>query len=96
MKKTLTLILCLSAFSAIAEQSHYQLQVNGLACPFCEYNIHKKLSKIEGVNDVKVNLKAGLVDVHMQEGVALPKAKIKQDITDAGFTLKSVKKLDEK
>lgn len=96
MKKTLFLILFLSVFSAVAEESSYQLQVNGLACPFCEYNIHKKLSKIEGVTEVKVNLKDGLVDVRMQEGKKLPEAQMKQDITDAGFTLKSVKKLDEK
>ncbi|HFC30582.1 MAG TPA: copper chaperone [Oceanospirillales bacterium] len=96
MKKILMLVLFLTAFAAAAEQSNYQLQVNGLACPFCEYNIHKKLAKIDGVVDVKVNLKEGLVDVRMQDGIKLPEAQMKQDITDAGFTLKSIKKLDEK
>jgi mercuric ion binding protein len=96
MKKILFLILFLSIFSAVAEESNYQLQVNGLACPFCEYNIHKKLSKIEGVADVKVNLKKGLVDVRMQDGKDLPEAQMKQDITDAGFTLTNVKKINDK
>jgi mercuric ion binding protein len=96
MKKILFIILFLNILSTNAKETNYQLQVNGLACPFCEYNIYKKLSTIEGVMDIKVNLKKGLVDVRMQDGKNLPEAQIQQDITDAGFTLKSVKKLDEK
>jgi len=95
MKKTVMLILLLSVFSALAEQNNYQLQVNGLACPFCEYNIQKKLSKLDGVMSVEVILKDSQVNVRMQEGKKLPEAQIKQEITDAGFTLMAVRKSDE-
>jgi len=88
--------MLLSGFSVTAEETNYQLQVNGLACPFCEYNIQKKLSKIDGVLDVKVNLKQGLVNVRMQDGTSLPEMQVKQEIKDAGFTLKSLKTIDNK
>ncbi len=96
MKKILIVGLLLIAFSSLANENNYQLQVNGLACPFCEYNIQKKLSKIEGVSDVTVNLKKGLVNVKMLEGQKLPKTLLKKEITDAGFTLKSIKSIDKK
>jgi len=96
MKKLILINLLLIAFSSMAAESKYQLQVNGLACPFCEYNIHKKLSKIDGVKDVQVNLKQGLVDVLMLDGQKLPETLVKKEITDAGFTLKSIKTIDKK
>ena len=92
MKKLITtslIILFWSNFSFAAE-THYQLQVNGLVCPFCEFNVEKKLSKIDGVLKVKANLKEGLVSVLVTEGKTLPEDILRQAITDAGFTLKSI------
>ena len=74
-----------------AAETHYQLQVDGLACPFCEYNIEKKVGKLDGVLKVKANLKEGVVNVLVADGKTLPEKKVKQEITDAGFTLKSIK-----
>ncbi len=96
MKKILLINVLLIGFSSMAAENNYQLQVNGLACPFCEYNIQKKLSKIEGVSDVTVNLKKGLVNVKMLEGQKLPETQVRQEITDAGFTLKGIKTIDNK
>jgi len=93
MKKLIMILLTMLAFSNIsfAAETHYQLQVDGLACPFCEYNIEKKLGKLDGVLKVKANLKEGVVNVLMTDGKTLPEKIVKQEITDAGFTLKSIK-----
>ncbi len=93
MKKLFILTILLLFWSNIssAAEKHYQLTVNGLVCPFCEFNIEKKLSKIDGVLKVKANLKEGLVSVKMADGKTLPEDIVRQDITDAGFTLKSIK-----
>lgn len=37
------------ASTAVAAQPRYQIEVAGLACPFCAYGIEKKLRAIEGV-----------------------------------------------
>ena len=70
-------------------QPTYQIQVNGLTCPFCSYGIEKHVSAIEGVADVAMNLKAGLLTVTMKEGVALSQATANQAIEAAGFTPRS-------
>ncbi|VAW56259.1 hypothetical protein MNBD_GAMMA07-2762 [hydrothermal vent metagenome] len=69
----------------------YNLKVDGLVCPFCEYNIKKKLSKLDNIESVDVNLKKGTVDIIVAEGKDLQEKIVKQEIKDAGFTLKSIK-----
>jgi len=88
----ITLFMSSLAFSTVsaAAETHYQLQVDGLACPFCEYNIEKKVGKLDGVLKVKANLKEGVVNVLVADGKTLSEKKVKQEITDAGFTLRSI------
>ncbi|WP_339673825.1 heavy-metal-associated domain-containing protein [Dasania marina] len=92
MKKLTVTTLAFLLWSSVsfAAETHYQLQVNGLVCPFCEFNVEKKLSKIDGVLQVKANLKAGVVNVLVADGKTLPEDVVRQKITDAGFTLKSI------
>ncbi len=67
-------------------QSTYQIQVNGLSCPFCSYGIEKHVSAIEGVVDVAIDLKAGLLTVTMKKGAVLDQATANKAIEAAGFT----------
>ena len=96
MKKivTTTLGLFLWASGSFAAETHYQLQVDGLVCPFCEYNVQKKLSKLDGVLEVKVNLKEGQVIVLVAVGKTLIESQARTELLDAGFTLQSVKTLE--
>ncbi len=57
------LVFFLPATAASAAESQYVLQVDGLACPFCQYNIEKNVSKIDGILGVKANLKDGVVTI---------------------------------
>lgn len=74
------------AGSAFAGEA-YRLRVDGLACPFCAYGIEKKLSSLDGVEAVDVDLKDGAVLVTMKDGASLDEAAAKQAVKDAGFTL---------
>lgn len=91
MKKLITTILVFLLWSkaGFAGQTNYMLHVDGLVCPFCEYNVTKKLSKIDGVVEVKTNLKEGTVRVLVADGITLAESVVRQTITDAGFTLRS-------
>ncbi len=92
MKKihVITAFLLLWMSNSFAANTQYQLHVHGLVCPFCEYSIEKSVSKLKGVENVKANLKEGIVTVLIADGVRLPEDKIQQAITDAGFTLDSI------
>ena len=92
MNKLAILSLTISLLMPLvtSAETHYELQVDGLVCPFCEYNIQKKLSKLNGVVKVEVNLKQGQVTVLMEDGKILSEDQARKEITDAGFTLKSL------
>jgi mercuric ion binding protein len=86
----LTLILLWSSTS-FAGGVHYQLEVDGLACPFCAYGIEKKLSQLDGVELVETDVANGRVDVEMADGQTLNEDQARQAVKDAGFTLRSFK-----
>ncbi len=89
----LALAVLLVPLGVQAEPKVYQLKVDGLACPFCAYGIEKKLSTIDGVRKVEVDLKEGRVVVTMIEGKALSEAQARKAVTEAGFTLKAFSKI---
>lgn len=75
--------------AAYAGGAVYALRVDGLACPFCAYGIEKKLSSIEGVKNIKVNIEKGEVIVTMAGEAKLPEPLARAKIKDAGFTLRA-------
>jgi len=76
--------------SAFAAGTHYEMRVDGLACPFCAYGIEKKLKAIEGTTNINVALDKGLVSVDMGEGKALTEEQMKKLFNDSGFTYRSM------
>lgn len=67
------------------------LYVNGLGCPLCASNIDKQLTRVKGVDRVKVDLSQGKVDVGFAPGAAHPSpAALGDAVEDAGFTLVKV------
>jgi mercuric ion binding protein len=80
--------LVLSA-AALAAETRYVLGVDGLACPFCAYGIEKRLTKVEGVTDVQVDVGESVVRVTLEDGKTLSEAQARQAINEAGFTLRS-------
>jgi len=75
--------------TVFAAGGQYQLQVAGLACPFCAYGIEKKLNSIKGVEDIKVDVSSGMVIVTMAEGVRLTEDIVREKVKKAGFSLYS-------
>ena len=54
-----TTLVWLAAGPAEAQQREadgYEIRVAGLACPFCAYGIEKHLRKIEGVEQIEVDV----------------------------------------
>ena len=80
----LSVLLPVAAFAA---QTQYQLQVDGLACPFCAYGIEKELKRTDGVERIDIDINAGTVTVTMADGATMTEAQAARIVADAGFTL---------
>ncbi|MFU4514032.1 MAG: heavy-metal-associated domain-containing protein [Sinimarinibacterium flocculans] len=76
--------------AALAAGTQYTMRVDGLACPYCAYGIEKKLKKIDGVQDIDIDLNAGVVRVKVAEGIELTEPQMKKLFNDAGFTYRSM------
>jgi len=92
MKRTMIAVLLglLMSMPLWASSTHYAMRVDGLACPYCAYGIEKKLKAIDGVENIDVDLNAGVVQVDVSEGVELTETAMKKLFNDAGFTLRSI------
>ena len=78
--------------AVFAGSTHYEMRVDGLACPFCAYGIEKKLKAIEGSSDISVDLDKGLVILNMADGKILTEEQMVKLFNDSGFTYRSMKK----
>ncbi len=78
---------------AFAAPTQYQLQVDGLACPFCAYGIEKELNRTDGVESIQIDINAGTVTVTMGEGATMTEAQAGRIVEDAGFTLGGFEKV---
>ncbi len=83
-----SLALVLISTAALAASNVYELQVDGLACPFCAYGIEKKLSAVEGVRRVDIDIATGMVVVTMADGAALDEVTAGKAVEAAGFSLR--------
>ncbi len=79
------------AQGAWAAGKHYEMRVDGLACPFCAYGIEKKFKAMDGVEAIDVDLDKGLVSVDTGEGVDFTDEQMKKLFGDSGFTYRSMK-----
>ncbi|MFQ5535795.1 MAG: heavy-metal-associated domain-containing protein, partial [Sphingomonadales bacterium] len=73
----------------------YRLKVDGLACPFCAYGIEKELSRLDGVESAKTDIKSGTVIVTMSPGATLDEAAAKRAVKAAGFTMRGFKRKED-
>jgi len=96
MKKQIFMFLfgLLVLQNVFAAGTHYEMRVDGLACPFCAYGIEKKFKAIEGTDNISVDLDKGLVSVNLIEGKELTEQQMKKLFNDSGFTYRSMKKSD--
>ena len=74
------------AKSSARSSDQIEIQVNGMACPFCAYGIQKKLRALPGARDVRVDLEAGRATFEAPSG-SLTEPQVKQAIKEAGFSV---------
>jgi len=70
--------------------THYEMRVDGLACPYCAFGIEKKLKAIEGTKNIDVDLDKGLVKVDLPDGKKLNEQQMVKLFNDSGFTFRTM------
>ncbi len=90
--------IALAAFPAMVEAgaNSYEIGVDGISCQFCSYGIEKELSSIKGVDKLGLDIKRGVVTVHMKAGASLNEAQARKATKDAGFSMRSFTRLSGK
>jgi len=66
-----------------------RVHVNGLACPFCAYNIEKRVKTLEGANlkaQFNVSLEKGIASFAWKPSVPFSPSAVNEQIKRAGFT----------
>ena len=71
------------------------IRADGLMCPQCANNVTLQLEKIQGVEDIRVNMNLGTIRVKLTGDHHPSEAELAQAIKDGGFTFRSVKEGDQ-
>jgi mercuric ion binding protein len=66
-------------------RKYVKVEVEGMACPFCAYGLEKQLKKIEGVEDVYIDIQEGQATFHVPGKSDITKEKLNKIVRDAGF-----------
>ncbi len=80
-------VYVLVPLSSRAELLEAELEVNGMACPFCAFGIEKKLRAVEGVQDLTVFLDEGRIELVFSPDNGASASDIEAAVKEAGFKL---------
>ena len=78
------------ATHASADQLEYDLEVGGMVCAFCAYNVAKQLESLDGVVSKSVDVDLDQGKVTLQSEKELDKSQIADLLLTAGFNLGAV------
>lgn len=70
------------------------VSVNGLVCDFCARALEKVFGKEEAVKAIDVNLDTKIITVNFNEGQMLSDERIKELITDAGYNVEGIHRVE--
>lgn len=84
-------IFCLPIVASTAtNELEYDLEVNGMKCAFCAYNVSKQLESLDGVIPQTVDVDLGHGTVRLRSERALDKNRLEGLLLQAGFKLGAV------
>ena len=91
MMKTIVLffsLLVLGSTVAFGQKSMdaFEVQVDGLGCPFCAYGLEKKFKEFKGIKDVKIDIETGDFSFQYPAEKSLSLAAVVQQVEKAGYT----------
>ncbi|MGB0789117.1 MAG: heavy-metal-associated domain-containing protein, partial [Marinirhabdus sp.] len=69
----------------------FEIQVDGLGCPFCAYGLEKKFKEFKGIKKVAIEIETGHFSFQYPTEKALALKTVEAQVTKAGYTPISAK-----
>lgn len=91
MKKTIIMTLVIGMITMINSTAQntmdqFQVQVDGLGCPFCAYGLEKKFNELKGIKKVKIDIETGDFSFAYPAEKALSMETVLSQVEKAGYT----------
>ena len=81
-----TLIALMSITGTQAQRDNFNVQVDGLGCPFCAYGLEKKFKEFKGIKDVAIDIETGDFSFTYPSEKALTMEQVESQVEKAGYT----------
>lgn len=90
MNKTIIFILvatlAVTGLRAQETLDKFEIQVDGLGCPFCAYGLEKKFKEFKGIRQVKIDIETGNFTFAYPSEKKLPLEDVEHQVEKAGYT----------
>lgn len=90
MKKIIGILLLIScsvtAVQAQKQMDAFEVQVDGLGCPFCAYGLEKKFKEFKGIKKVAIDIETGDFSFMYPSEKALTMESVITQVEKAGYT----------
>ncbi|AZQ44954.1 heavy-metal-associated domain-containing protein [Nonlabens ponticola] len=73
------------------ERDQFEVQVDGLGCPFCAYGLEKKFKEFKGIKDVKIDIETGDFSFSYPASKELTMQAVTEQVKKAGYTPQTAK-----
>jgi len=93
MKKLIVLLLFSLGINSIAQNKmdQFEIQVDGLGCPFCAYGLEKKFKEFKGIKKVTIKIETGDFSFQYPSEKPLSVREVEEQVKKAGYTPISTK-----
>ncbi|MFC7356657.1 heavy-metal-associated domain-containing protein [Jejudonia soesokkakensis] len=89
MKNSIIITMLIALFSITgmnAQMDTYEIQVDGLGCPFCAYGLEKRFKEFKGIKKVKIEIEGGDFSFEYPSDKALSIEDVEAKVEKAGYT----------
>lgn len=69
----------------VQETRTIRVKILGMSCPFCAYGAEQKLRRLDGVEELEVELQSGIATLVIEDGADLSNERLRKTVDDAGF-----------
>ena len=85
----------LSASVFGADETVLEIDIDGMTCPFCVYNLERELGQLSEVKQVLISLRSSKARLTLKEGAHIDSDTLREVVLEAGFTPGKVRDVSE-
>jgi len=80
---------------AAPEPRKIEVEILGMSCPFCAYGVEQKLKRLDGVEDLDVQLETGIATLRLADGADVSNETLVKAVKEAGFEVVAIRRTFE-